>query len=382
MLTEKPGVFDSEDSSIVSALGWETLLSRAGQPKRGTPTSTLLHHLLQNVSVVFGPANISSVLPLARPYPFLQNTLLAVAASHLRHVAPQTRLHRLAEHSQQSLALRDYQAAINTPLHQLGQTGTDALLLTAMLFNMLAFALPWDETTNDPSEADLSLSWVFSTRPSRLNWLSLQLGLKPLLMATEAFRAESALAPIFSVSDDAQQSFARDGESLDPVPVTWIDAFGLSQVSQPMTADSSTVAQGPMDPRILIEEPLQMLFREPVRVLAKLRDLEPSKANIFRYLQFVGKLGPGFCKLLEMREERALWIFAYWLGLLCRFHGLWWCSGRARRDFLAAREWLRLLKLRERPGPQGKLWAELMVDLDLSSQWGGRQEVLASASCI
>ena len=106
------------------------------------------------------------------------------------------------------------------------------------------------------------------------------------------------------------------------------------------------------------------LFRGPLRVLAELRALEPSRRNLLRYFQFMGHLQPEFRLLLHYRDERALWAFGMWLGLVCRFRGVWWTERRARRDFLAIRSWLHQVGVERRPGPEGRLWRELIQDLD------------------
>jgi len=60
------------------------------------------------------------------------------------------------------------------------------------------------------------------------------------------------------------------------------------------------------------------------------------------------------------RNEKALWLFGYWLGLMCRFEGMWWSDKRAKRDFMAIGLWLKLRRLTERPGAEGEMWRRLM----------------------
>ncbi|KAL6405073.1 hypothetical protein AUP68_11916 [Ilyonectria robusta] len=105
-------------------------------------------------------------------------------ACHLRHHTARPTAHEIAECHQQRATLQGFLPA----LHQrLDQSRSDALLTTAMFLNLLAVAFVDD--------ARLSASWVVGSDRGRLGWLELQLGLKPLLMATSRLRDASALQP-------------------------------------------------------------------------------------------------------------------------------------------------------------------------------------------
>ena len=68
--------------------------------------------------------------------------------------------------------LDDFQKTIETPTDRLGQSGVDALLLSAAMLTILAFALPESETEEgggSAGEQDPFTSWVFSTKEDRLN---------------------------------------------------------------------------------------------------------------------------------------------------------------------------------------------------------------------
>jgi hypothetical protein len=99
----------------------------------------------------------------------MRNTLLAITACHLRHISPGILQHRIAEHFYQSLAIQDFQTALETPSKSLGQQGVNALLLAALLLNMIAFTLPHQD---NGVEDDPKSSWVFSFREDRLGWLA------------------------------------------------------------------------------------------------------------------------------------------------------------------------------------------------------------------
>jgi len=328
-------------------------------PEYGTRSDILLHHFQTNFSggIFDMPAFTGSLLPMAARYAHVRSTILAVAASHLRHKAPAVKEHRLAEHYQQSLAIQAYQQALARPLAAHGQAGTDSLLMTAMLMNMLSFALPIDEDCPDGGEPDVGRSWVFSPREDRLGWLAVQMGLSPLLVATRPWRERSFLAPIFRNSDDERLTLSGTWQRLNRVPVAWTALFGLDREA-PRPGTVAPVSDN------------DRLFRAPLRVLAEIRALEPDRRNVLRYFQFLGKLENEFRLLMYYREEKALWVFGMWLGLMCRFQGVWWCDRRTRRDFKAIRLWLHQVGVERRPGQEGMLWRQLIRDLDAT--WGYR----------
>jgi hypothetical protein len=68
-------------------------------------------------------------------------------------------------------------------------------------------------------------------------------------------------------------------------------------------------------------------------------------------------------------DEKALWLFGYWLGIMCRYEGTWWCAGRMRRDYERVLGWLRELKLGERDGVEGESWREMMGELEMAHVW-------------
>ncbi|KAK5989424.1 Zn(2)-C6 fungal-type transcription factor afumD [Cladobotryum mycophilum] len=276
----------------------------------GTPRLALLHHF-QNLFTeitVLGSTDFSEIVSLGLSRPYLLSAIFAVSASHLRHNTPNpSPPYHIAEHFQQSLAIRNFQTALAQPLDQ---QAADALLLTSMLLNLLSFSMLMDE---DPGD-----SWVFSRGEGRLNWFALNLGLKPLLYATEEYRENTILQWMYESSDDDQQTFHGESHDLTGVPSLWLKFCNL---------DAST--------------PTEHVFFEPLRILAVLRNLPPINDTFFLYLGFFGTLDVEFRRLLEGNDERAMWILGYWFGLLCRFEGIWWMRARARRDYRAICLWLR-----------------------------------------
>ncbi|KAH7146444.1 hypothetical protein EDB81DRAFT_795248 [Dactylonectria macrodidyma] len=309
--------------------------------KNGTSSLYLMHHLHQNwdqiLDIPYGP----EILSLSKSHSLVRNTVLAIAACHLRHVAPGVIHHRVAEHFQQSLALQDYQATLDTPRRELGQADVNVLLLSAVLLNILALALPESETP------EVSSSWVYSLREDRLGWLAMQAGLRPLILSVSG-RKESLentmefLNRVFLGAGCGSWRLVRAAYDLVGVPDTWVRTFGLDRN---------------------LEDEADNIFRIPVIVLARLRYLEPVRRNVLIHFMFLGKIKAEFRSLLFTRDERALWLLGYWLGLMRRFKGLWWCNKRVERDYQAILTWLGHLRLADRPGVEGKLWGEMMKEI-------------------
>jgi hypothetical protein len=334
----------------------------------GTSSLELMQHFQKHWVEIFDMPRSCEIIPLSQSYSHVRNTILTISACHLRHLAPDIPQHRVAEHFQQSLALQEYQKALDTPLEALGQPGVDALLVSAILLNILAFALPSYEDVSH-KDPDPTTSWVFSPRKDRVGWLAMQAGLKPLLQATTKYldKTLSFLATIcFGLGHDKWE-FVGVGEGLEQVPDTWIEVFELTSGECGCErgilhhgAEGTESGKANDQARDRVGD----VFRQPAKMLAELRTTMPTKASVFKYLQFVAKLEPHFRALLRDRDERALWLFGYWLGLMCRYNGLWWCDKRVRRDYKAIHMLLDQLHLTDRRAKEGAMWKEMMVDLD------------------
>ena len=275
------------------------------------------------------------IISLGMSRPYLLNTLLAVSASHLRHHVSSSVSYRIAEYSRQSLAIRDFRFALNEPIDQ---PTADALLMTSIFLNMLSFSIL--------DEYEISDSWVFSKDDDRLDWFSLNMGLKPLLLATSEFRQDSLLRWMYDASDDEEHKFHGEGWALDSVPSPWLKLCGLTDDSTP-----------------------DHVFYEPVRILAEIKRLEPTLDSIFLYLGFFGKLDIEFRTLLVNQDERAMWIIGLWLGLLCRYD-FWWQRRRTRCDYSAIKLWLKgHIITGSHRGEEAQMWTELMRDLDMACRW-------------
>lgn len=295
------------------------------------PFGTLLSH----VSVIPPTGVFPLMVPLSPSiwhlscqYPHLLSAILAVSACHLSHTTPNASAYRIAECELTSTALGLFRSAIGQPLGSL--SGSDAALLTSMMLNTLAFAAV--DRVDDPTA-----SWVFSDDENRLDWLELQLGLKTLLLATRPFRSGSILHPVFAASELGHRDLStsqdgRDGDSM------------LRFIPDPDSVSG------------------QKDLVEPVTILAQIRGFPPSPEHIFRYVQFIRTVEPRFIRRLYCRDERALWIFGHWLGLISRIPGMWWCMKRAQRDRAAIRDLLQRSGVCEREGMEGFVWKQWMEE--------------------
>ena len=329
-----------------------------------------MKHFHAHWAEIFQIPRSHEIITLTKSNSLVRNLILAIAAAHLRHVAPGALQHRIAEHFQQSLALEDYKKALNSPVEMLGQSGVDTILLGGTLLNILAFPLPECKITATVNgEPDPNTSWVFNPHTCRLQWLSLLVGFRPLLKSVTMYLEEtlSFLAPLFFGGGQGNWEFLRMNHALEGVPKLWIRFFELNDDGHGCDYEKSgpgdTLDQRPNNPH---HADMGEILRAPVVVLAQLQKLEPVSSNVFRNFQFLSKVNPEFQVLLYWREEKALWLFGYWLGIMCRFKGIWWCYQRAKRDYKAISMWLRQLHLPQRPGDEGLMWAQMLEELELA----------------
>ncbi|KAI5456378.1 hypothetical protein BGZ63DRAFT_429037 [Mariannaea sp. PMI_226] len=334
----------------ISVLSAETIVPfSAPSVRNGTPGFHLMQHLQANWDAILQIPQGDEIISLFRCNELVRSTILAITACHLRHLSPGVVHHRVAECFQQSLALREYQSILDNRQQVMAQSDVNVFLLSAVLLNILALALP------ESDDAEPSRSWVLSPNEDRLGWLALQAGLRPLMssLAVEEenlVRLLSFLSRIFLGGE--KDVWARVQQILDPqaVPERWNLIFGLNKSS------------GQEGEEVNRDE----VFRVPVMVLTRLRDLEPVRLNALKNFAFLAKMKSSFRELLYNKDERALWIFGYWLGVMQRFQGLWWCEKRVKRDYEAILSWLKHLRLDERPGTEGQLWAEMMAEIELA----------------
>jgi hypothetical protein len=348
-------------------------------PEHGTPRPNLLRHFGHAWRSIFNVPRFPVDFHRLDGTPYLHRTLLAIAASHLRHSTNEPTEHRVAEAWQQSVALSDFRKQLARPMSEMAPAEIDALVMTSMLMNMLIFALPSEED-QEPAKVGLpdpAKSWVFSSRDDRLGWLELLSGLKPLLVATRPYRKGTMLGPVLDKTDEWQRYQASQEHNLDQVPEAWLQLCHLPRHSKELDA-ADDLAYHAMDP----QTQLVYLFWEPLRILAEIRTVEPLTANIFRYVEFIGKLEAEFRQLLFDCDEAALWMVGYWMGLMTRFEGIWWCDRRVKRDYVAIKQWFEYLQPASRSGTEGKMWEELLRDLRQAHEWPLSEDVNLPARSV
>ncbi|OAA66896.1 hypothetical protein SPI_01472 [Niveomyces insectorum RCEF 264] len=285
--------------------------------------------------------------------------MLAVAASHLAHhtAATNPSRHRVAERALLSAALDRFRPALVA--RPLTTERADALLVTSIMINNLAFA-----GLNGEDALDLNASWVFSRCADRLNWLGLQLGLKPLLAATAPFREASLLRPMYEASDEAALVYAGDNAgddtAEDGVPSHW-DRLAAALDAEMISMGSGGGGGGGDNTVEWIEEPHPA--REAVRILAAIRRLPAAAHNVFLFVRLIAALDPRFVGLLRAGSEGGHWILGYWLRQMGRLD-LWWSRPRSTRDGAAIRLFLARRRVTEWAGDDGVMWRWLMADYD------------------
>lgn len=236
------------------------------------------------------------------------------------------------------------------------------MLLSATLLNVLGFPLPILEAGPADDKPAPDISRISIAHSDQLGWLALQAGVRPLMRSMGLYFEEAMnyLKPIFL--NYAETPWDPASEGMDIIPEIWVRFFELDDA-----ADTSGETTRSMDNKTPGHSPpIRRTIRSLVKVVASLRHVEPTPPNAFLYITFLAKTQREFRRLLLDGNEKALWLYGYWFGLLCRFEGVWWCRQRAWRDYTAILSWLQHLSLASIPGPEGEMWIEMMTELELA----------------
>ncbi|KAJ2894361.1 C6 transcription factor [Zalerion maritima] len=354
--------------------------------------------------------------------------------------------HRLAEHHQKQLALVHFRKALASPITTQSRADAlllTSMLLNHLVFAFVDSedvegswvftpSHPPTASTTTPSHSPAlsasspplpaiprnSLPKKMKSIPKTgedLSWLGICMGMRPLLGVTWSFLPTSILQPIFEQSDESDRRYSQDGFPLSPQKIKpeLLELFGLTYSFDSALFDSSSEgrqtrtisnlspsetrnkAKGPHHqaentteeereecipfPRTQPSNPL----REPIRILSLLHPLPATAETHYKYNQFIGKITPEFKRLLETRDEKALWVLGYWFGLMRRFRdmelwkndglkdkpgsaprGMWYVSTRVERDYRAICLWLTMARVTDRKGREGQLWSIAMDDLE------------------
>ncbi|CAI6332671.1 unnamed protein product [Periconia digitata] len=336
---------------LISSLSAVTIST--GSPRhygmKGTSNLELIQHLLAHWTTIFHIPCDTRLLSMSQSNPLVESTMLAIAACHLRHVAPNVTQYQFAEFFYQTQVVSGIRGLLNRPVTSFVQSDADGLLLCATLLNIITFALPRSRETN---KAKSSVSWVLESNNDGRAWLDLQVALRPLLLHMPAFLEDTInfLAPIFFGGEKHTWEFQKMSEAANAIPPNWAKFFELNYLY--MKDSSKSNGRG-------------KVFEKPVTMLIQLRDLDPVAFNIYKSIQFLAKIQQAFRYLLLERDSKALWLLGYWFGLLCRFGDIWWSEQRSKRDHHAVCVLLRQRRHGEEPGEEGILWAEMMLELEM-----------------
>ncbi|KAJ3529289.1 hypothetical protein NM208_g9830 [Fusarium decemcellulare] len=328
----------------------------------GTPSTQLIHHFTTHYRQILGAPDINPIVDLAKSQPLVLNSLLAASACHLQHVkSADTLKHRISHHYHLDIALRQYRKFICLPPETFGQSRANAVMVSAMILNIPVFTLSGtendDKTSLKPMEYQCSLTHSPEPALGDEYWLSLQMGLTPLLMALiQYFEPCIRFLGMTMMGDvDGFYNFVSSVRWSQPVPDLWLSAFGLHGATIGLRADYESYDS--------LCNRYGSIYSFPLMSLAHLRQLPPDRLHPVKALQFLFKLQPDFRARLYAQDERAVWIFCYWLGIMCRFEHLWWCGVRVRKDYTALLGWLEDQQLSKRPGVEGLLWEQMMAEV-------------------
>ena len=255
----------------------------------------------------------ASNLKFAMTHPYLMHATLAFAAAHLKHLLPvsanptEHRQNALAESYHWQRASHLFRKELNSPLG-LGSHNMDPILTASMLLARQSFHL-------DDGELEFPKSFVNmppEQTASALNWLTVQSGMKCLLIAFQSHITTSIWFPVFRDSDDNRGTFFDERAGPEGLPPALAELCEIEE--------TSTIANNP--------------YHAPLRLLAPQLRIEAGIPTFVKLITFMGRMGLQFNALLIEKDARALLLLSYWLALMSRVDQ-WWIVGRARHECAA-----------------------------------------------
>ena len=225
----------------------------------GTPALHLLSHLVTHAPTLLSMPHASTtlVLTLSQSSSLIRNALLALAACHLRCSTADVPEHRIAEHFQQAVTLKEFQGILGMRQEELGQKSANAMMMCALLLNVHAFVLPGRDRTDRISNHSArsrnsssdTTSTIVTTRSNSstettstwdFDWLGLQAGLRPLFVYMAPYVSESIafMEGIFLTPSDSGAMEAGAGrhptwaaaalaQGYRRMPKLWAEHFGI-----------------------------------------------------------------------------------------------------------------------------------------------------------
>ncbi|EFW17809.1 hypothetical protein D8B26_004852 [Coccidioides posadasii str. Silveira] len=285
-----------------------------------------LNHFVQTVGLIASMTDSSrkvvrgDMMRLAFRTPHLMHAILGVACTSMYQMSIHDKSHKVAEAYHWEVAIRLYKKEIQNPV---GAHNMDALMSTCMMMGVLSFC----EKEYNPLD-----SWVFSSRPTDLNWLLVQGGLRYLIQSAVPWIRQSIWWDFFMESDDENKTFDdhRPGRvGLDP------QLADLCEIGETTTEDDNP-------------------YHWPLRMLSPLLNLPMIREHFSKFCTFMGRLLPPYTNLLHRKEPRACLILAIWMAKMCE-QKEWWIYPRMHAEctalcmFLEHSDDPRILKLLEYP---------------------------------
>ncbi|KAL5594742.1 hypothetical protein BROUX41_001656 [Berkeleyomyces rouxiae] len=342
-------------SPRILAISYTKAMNDMGHGHTGTSIDALVDHFLGNGGTFIGSALFSTsacnLWTAGDDAPHLRSSILAFTACHLRYHTVDSSQHSLAELSQEAIALPQFQRALGT---KLSPRRADTLILTALVLSMLSWAVSLD---NDPRRC-----WVYKPAHdvSKLGWLNMMLGLRPVLMATLPFREKSMMWRAISKTTEVggQSSGPMSGHvtgtghdlDMERIPEQWRQLAYFSWTE----ADA---------------ENIQYLI-PPLTTLTAMRGFKPMVPDqLLPYFQLLCRLQLQFRNMLAENDVRTLWIIGYMFAIMSHVD-LWWCSDKLRRDLRGIRLYLGEIGLVNLKGEKGVLWRNLLRELETTAAPG------------
>ncbi|KAH6693350.1 hypothetical protein BKA61DRAFT_499294 [Leptodontidium sp. MPI-SDFR-AT-0119] len=236
---------------------------------------------------------------LALSHPYLMHVLQTLTSVHDRYLSPTplpratpTEIHHL------SLSASLFNTKLSSPI---SPPDRDPIWATAALLGILAFA--WTDATS------ASESWPLApANPSDLEWMKMSENKIAVFNLTNPMRANSVFRPVSADFLRVNGAVAIPERGVEGIPDPFVKVLGLGDG----------------------DDELSSPYFKAMHVLARLLPLMCDRTRFVTFLRFVTHLTPGFKRLLQDKDARALLMLAWWFAKVCR--GVWWIERRARLE--------------------------------------------------
>ncbi|KEY68864.1 hypothetical protein S7711_10767 [Stachybotrys chartarum IBT 7711] len=346
--------------------------------KNGTPSSVLIRHTHAHWDAIFPMPHGVAICELLKSDYVIRNAILALAACHLGYSSANPVQHRIAEYYLGGLAITGCRELVSKSPRELGEKGVRSLLAATIFISLLGYHSPKPEveprhTKAAATDHDIdascgaasqnsfdtaSYSWAFSPQGDRPDWITLQsanrFSVYKVSLVNSRVDVHSSMGFLAGILlGDETKPWAETALTRDffDAPAHWLRLYELSEIQPPFRPEAVLTA-GPRE-----------AYGVCVSILLFLRRVEPVRRNVSQVLQFIIKMPPAMRQRMKDGDVRAFALFGVWLGLMCRFKGLWWCEGKVQRNYQTVLAWLVSLKLTELPGQEGLDWAAMLDDI-------------------